>query len=250
MAGARASETPTAPSGERWQTGAMRKYAVGLAFLLVASSCTAEDFGLHVNPCPQGDSWADRQEINRLREEQGINCVRNGGTDRSSSTDSEPASGTSTSKKLQPQATTSSTLPKATVTSGVGSSPAESTYTFGPDDTLWSLAEDILGSGSRWPEIAQLNQIDDPSAIPNGTVIRIPSGKSGQVNSTTSTNLSPGSATSCSSDSYRNVDGQCVRRPTINPGSSYTARCRDGTFSHSKSRQGTCSHHGGVSSWG
>jgi hypothetical protein len=28
-----------------------------------------------------------------------------------------------------------------------------------------------------------------------------------------------------------------------------TARCRDGTYSFSQHRQGTCSHHGGVQSW-
>ena len=33
-------------------------------------------------------------------------------------------------------------------------------------------------------------------------------------------------------------------------GRSYTAICRDGTLSYSKNRQGTCSHHGGVKSWG
>jgi uncharacterized protein YraI len=28
-----------------------------------------------------------------------------------------------------------------------------------------------------------------------------------------------------------------------------TAHCRDGTFSFSRTRQGTCSHHGGVAEW-
>jgi hypothetical protein len=28
-----------------------------------------------------------------------------------------------------------------------------------------------------------------------------------------------------------------------------TARCNDGTYSYSKHRQGTCSHHGGVAEW-
>ncbi|WP_289144502.1 DUF3761 domain-containing protein, partial [uncultured Bacteroides sp.] len=27
------------------------------------------------------------------------------------------------------------------------------------------------------------------------------------------------------------------------------ALCRDGTYSFSKSRRGTCSHHGGVAKW-
>ncbi|MGV7959743.1 DUF3761 domain-containing protein [Photorhabdus tasmaniensis] len=28
-----------------------------------------------------------------------------------------------------------------------------------------------------------------------------------------------------------------------------TARCRDGSFSYSQHRRGTCSHHGGVDKW-
>ncbi|HEV7658377.1 MAG TPA: DUF3761 domain-containing protein [Allosphingosinicella sp.] len=28
-----------------------------------------------------------------------------------------------------------------------------------------------------------------------------------------------------------------------------SAKCRDGTYSHSKHRSGTCSHHGGVAEW-
>ncbi len=52
---------------------------------------------------------------------------------------------------------------------------------------------------------------------------------------------------------YINVDGQWVPSPTRTadgqppPGAS--AKCRDGTFSFSKHRQGTCSHHGGVAEW-
>ncbi|MBU6415112.1 DUF3761 domain-containing protein [Patescibacteria group bacterium] len=36
--------------------------------------------------------------------------------------------------------------------------------------------------------------------------------------------------------------------PTSNPAGA-TAQCKDGTFSFSQSRSGTCSHHGGVSQW-
>jgi len=52
---------------------------------------------------------------------------------------------------------------------------------------------------------------------------------------------------------YINVDGQWVPSPTRTadgqppPGAS--AKCRDGTFSFSQHRQGTCSHHGGVAEW-
>jgi hypothetical protein len=50
---------------------------------------------------------------------------------------------------------------------------------------------------------------------------------------------------------YTNTKGNTVHSPaysaTIPEGAS--ARCGDGTYSFSQSRRGTCSHHGGVSSW-
>jgi hypothetical protein len=52
---------------------------------------------------------------------------------------------------------------------------------------------------------------------------------------------------------YVNRDGNVTHSPahTINgqapPGA--TAHCRDGSYSFSAHRQGTCSHHGGVSVW-
>jgi hypothetical protein len=33
------------------------------------------------------------------------------------------------------------------------------------------------------------------------------------------------------------------------PPAGATAQCRDGTYSFSRSRRGTCSHHGGVARW-
>jgi hypothetical protein len=50
---------------------------------------------------------------------------------------------------------------------------------------------------------------------------------------------------------YVNSQGQTVKRPencTTAPQGA-TAQCRDGTYSFSKSRRGTCSHHGGVAKW-
>ena len=45
------------------------------------------------------------------------------------------------------------------------------------------------------------------------------------------------------------------RSPTPRPAPAHTApagataRCRDGTYSFSQHRRGTCSHHGGVAEW-
>jgi hypothetical protein len=52
---------------------------------------------------------------------------------------------------------------------------------------------------------------------------------------------------------YTNRTGESVHSPahTVDgaPPPGATAHCRDGSFSFSQSRRGTCSHHGGVSNW-
>lgn len=52
-------------------------------------------------------------------------------------------------------------------------------------------------------------------------------------------------------DTYENVDDQEVQSPThyrqVPEGA--CAICGDGTYSFSKNRRGTCSHHGGVAQW-
>ncbi len=50
---------------------------------------------------------------------------------------------------------------------------------------------------------------------------------------------------------YINSQGFRVQSPTYynSPPVGATALCRDGTYSFSRSRRGTCSHHGGVAKW-
>ena len=50
---------------------------------------------------------------------------------------------------------------------------------------------------------------------------------------------------------YTNVEGYRVQSPTYydSTPAGATALCRDGTYSFSRSRRGTCSHHGGVTRW-
>src|SRR3954468_4373172 len=52
-------------------------------------------------------------------------------------------------------------------------------------------------------------------------------------------------------DTYTNVDGNEVHSPVKAPAApaGATAHCKDGTWSFSQHRQGTCSGHGGVASW-
>lgn len=50
---------------------------------------------------------------------------------------------------------------------------------------------------------------------------------------------------------YINSAGNKIQSPTYadSPPAGATAECRDGTYSFSQSRRGTCSHHGGVKRW-
>lgn len=59
------------------------------------------------------------------------------------------------------------------------------------------------------------------------------------------------SSSTGSTDTYTNVDGDQVQRPTHAAGrpSGSSAQCRDGTYSFSRHRSGTCSGHGGVATW-
>lgn len=55
------------------------------------------------------------------------------------------------------------------------------------------------------------------------------------------------------SNTYTNVDGNTVHSPAYTSDGSVpsgaTAQCRDGTYSFSQHRSGTCSGHGGVLKW-
>ena len=50
---------------------------------------------------------------------------------------------------------------------------------------------------------------------------------------------------------YVNSQGQSVKRPEYCSAApeGATAQCRDGSYSFSTHRRGTCSHHGGVAKW-
>ncbi len=62
----------------------------------------------------------------------------------------------------------------------------------------------------------------------------------------------PASSSSLSNDNYyTNVDGNTVHSPAYSNSvpSGASAQCRDGTYSFSQHRSGTCSGHGGVARW-
>src|SRR5437899_1150691 len=69
--------------------------------------------------------------------------------------------------------------------------------------------------------------------------------------SSTSHASQPPKANCTDNGTYVNSKGQTVKRPencSATPQGA-TAQCRDGTYSFSRSRRGTCSHHGGVAHW-
>lgn len=64
--------------------------------------------------------------------------------------------------------------------------------------------------------------------------------------------LAPASqAFACPAGTYQNSKGRCAHRPVKanRAPAGATAQCRDGTYSFSQSRRGTCSRHGGVARW-
>ena len=95
----------------------------------------------------------------------------------------------------------------------------------------FSLFVPVLFLGLMWP---QAQPKPSPSPTPQATAPATASG-------------------SCAADYYRNSDGVCVHRPVKTQGSAVpqgaTAQCRDGSYSFSQHRRGTCSHHGGVAKW-
>lgn len=68
---------------------------------------------------------------------------------------------------------------------------------------------------------------------------------------TTTTPKVPVSNASAPNGTYTNTYGNEVPRPYYAPSIPVgaSAKCRDGSYSFSQSRRGTCSHHGGVSTW-
>lgn len=67
------------------------------------------------------------------------------------------------------------------------------------------------------------------------------------------TTFAPSSPDLSNSNDYVNTSGNTVHSPAYTSDNSVpagaTAQCRDGTYSFSQHRSGTCSHHGGVASW-
>lgn len=88
-----------------------------------------------------------------------------------------------------------------------------------------------------------------PAAAQQATPSQLAPAAEIKVKSTNTSTVAPSS--SSGSGYYTNVDGNKVQSPTYYPSApaGASARCRDGTYSFSQHRSGTCSHHGGVATW-
>jgi hypothetical protein len=108
--------------------------------------------------------------------------------------------------------------------------------------------------GDKKPDVAAEDGEDDEdspassssSSSPSSTPSSLPAPRQSPPASTA------GEGGTSSDDYYTNSRGERVRRPTrseTGPPAGASAQCRDGTYSFSRSRRGTCSHHGGVARW-
>jgi hypothetical protein len=64
--------------------------------------------------------------------------------------------------------------------------------------------------------------------------------------------ITPPAEPQCLNGTYTNTEGNTVCKPEespTGPPAGATAKCRDGTYSFSQHRSGTCSYHGGVAEW-
>lgn len=80
------------------------------------------------------------------------------------------------------------------------------------------------------------------------TVVATPAPSVSTPTPTTSAPAQTVPSSSSTSSGYTNVDGNHVNSPSSDPAGA-TAQCKDGTYSYSQHRSGTCSYHGGVARW-
>jgi hypothetical protein len=112
-----------------------------------------------------------------------------------------------------------------------------------------ALAPDAEVNGAEDDEEDSSNYTaDTPPASSTSPAVRPPTRSTASESSTTASR----SGGTSSNDYYTNSYGERVRRPTFSndgPPAGASAQCRDGSYSFSRSRRGTCSSHGGVARW-
>lgn len=91
-----------------------------------------------------------------------------------------------------------------------------------------------------------------PTAVPTSAPISKPFAAPVTVNKVTKLLENTEPLPGLSNDNYyTNVDGNEVHSPAYSDGipARASAQCRDGTYSFSQHKSGTCSRHGGVATW-
>ena len=112
--------------------------------------------------------------------------------------------------------------------------------------TFWTASLLLL---ALTPSIAQAQRAPDPAPLPRHQ-LAVPTDA---TRSTAHPRAEPDEAQLLSHRHYRAKDGADVHSPAKSVGDQVpagaSAKCRDGSYSFSQHRRGTCSHHGGVGMW-
>jgi hypothetical protein len=161
------------------------------------------------------------------------------------------------------------------VTQGSSSSPAVPSYTSPPSPaapTTPSTSTALQNAQSAYtacmdaqPTVAQVQAEDnvDPTTAQAllaqqqtsycGLVLQAALRSASAPTYTTPSPTSASTTPSCQSGWYVNTYGSCIPGPSPDPNlpvpAGPTAICADGTYSYSQTHSGTCSYHGGVSTW-
>ena len=108
----------------------------------------------------------------------------------------------------------------------------------------------LVGAGSSSPTIQPSTQVAAP-AVSNQTYVQVDSLRTSYTQKLQENQPTSNYSGLSNNNYYINTSGNKVHSPaysnSIPAGAS--AQCRDGTYSFSQSRRGTCSHHGGVATW-
>lgn len=100
-----------------------------------------------------------------------------------------------------------------------------------------------------WASTTQAQRAPDPAPLPRHQLTE----SADSTRSTSHPKAAPDEAQLQPHRHYTNKHGQDVHGPAKSKNGQVpagaSAQCRDGTYSFSQHRRGTCSHHGGVATW-
>lgn len=107
----------------------------------------------------------------------------------------------------------------------------------------------IVTAALCFASLAQAQRTPDPAPLPRPQLAE----PAHSTRSTSHPKAAPDEAQLQSHQHYTTSDGRAVHSPAKSKNSQVptgaSAQCRDGTYSFSQHRRGTCSHHGGVGAW-